>query len=198
MSLGSRRSNQANNSLAGLGTSAPALPADRVSPTCGYPVGYHLFFRTDELCMCLRSNERRSNDLYFVVFKPHRLFVLRPLQLDEVITERLFQSISNRIDGTDGSFQPPKRTVAGNPYQTTRWQDVHPICLTLLSRGVGFAEITQVSWNDARLHLRNHNQYCINLHYLWIIFQKQGEYLPRGKLFRMIQSRHYLYKLGLI
>ena len=46
--------------------------------------------------------------------------------------------MSNRIDSTDGSRQPPEWAVAGDPHLAAFWQDVHPMLFDLpLSWGLG-------------------------------------------------------------
>ena len=102
-----------------------------------------------------KRNEGRSNDLYLVVFKPHGFFHLYPFQADQIEAKRLFKIIRNSIDCMNCPSESPERTVAGNPHQAARWQDVHPMLFYLPLLSVCFAVLTEISW----YHARNHNHY---------------------------------------
>ncbi len=48
--------------------------------------------------LCFKSNERRGNRLYLIIFKPHWLLELCSLQSNEVKTKRLLNIIGNGIN----------------------------------------------------------------------------------------------------
>jgi hypothetical protein len=82
----------------------------------GYLTRYPLALYASELLINLMSNQRRSNYLDLIVFKPNWLLQLYPLQIYEVKTKRLFKFSSNSINSAYCSSESPERAVTGYPY----------------------------------------------------------------------------------
>jgi len=95
-----------------------AVKAPRTTKN-GYPTGYPLALYARELPIYLKSNKRRSNYLYLIVFKPDRLLHLYSFQIYEVKAKRLLKFSSNSINSAYCSSESSKRAVTGYPYQTT-------------------------------------------------------------------------------
>jgi hypothetical protein len=83
----------------------------------------------------LAARNRRSYDfLYLVAAKPDRFLHPRSLYCHKVKTKRFL--MINRwyhVNRTDGSLQPPERSVVGDLDQAAWRQDLHPIAAFLLS-----------------------------------------------------------------
>src|SRR6266581_7690994 len=82
--------------------------------------------------LCFKSNERRGNRLYLIIFKPHWLLELCSLQSNEVKTKRLINFIGNGINRLNCPIESPERAVTGHLYWAARWIDVlllHAACL---------------------------------------------------------------------
>jgi hypothetical protein len=94
-----------------------AVKASRTTKS-GYPIGYPLALRAGVLPIYLMSNQRRSNYLYLVVFKPDWLLHLNSFQIYEVKAKRLFNFSSNSINSAYCSSESPEWAVTGYPYQT--------------------------------------------------------------------------------
>jgi len=62
---------------------------------------------------------RRSNELYLMVFKPHRFMYLYSFESDQVKTKWLFKCSSNHMDEKDCSSESSERTIICHMYPAT-------------------------------------------------------------------------------
>ena len=59
---------------------------------------------------------RRRNELYLIVFKPHRFLCLHSFESNQVKTKWLVKRSSNHMDGEDCSSESSKGTTIGYTY----------------------------------------------------------------------------------
>jgi hypothetical protein len=72
---------------------------------------------------------RRGNELYLMVFKPHRFLYMHPFESDQVKTKWLIKISSNPMDRTDGPSESPERTIIGHTNPAAYWKCFYPkIC----------------------------------------------------------------------
>ncbi len=62
---------------------------------------------------------RRSNDLYFMVFKPHWFLYLYSFESNQVKTKWLFKRSSNHMDGKNSPSESSKGAIIGHSYSAT-------------------------------------------------------------------------------
>jgi hypothetical protein len=79
-----------------------------------------------EVVICLRVNIRRGNELYLMVFKPHRFLYMHSFESNQVKTKGLILITSNPMDCTDGPSESSERTRIGHTYPAAYWKCCYP------------------------------------------------------------------------
>ena len=76
---------------------------------------------------------RRSNQLYFIVFKPYRFLHLYSFESYQVKTKWLFKININHIDCTDCPSESSEGTIICHSYPAACWKYFYPmICASKL------------------------------------------------------------------
>jgi len=87
--------------------------------------------------LCFQRHERRGNQLYLIVLKPHWLIDLSSFQRHQVKTERLLAIVKNTINLADDPLTSMKGTIIRDAYQAAYGKNVaYPTCSDLLLGGV--------------------------------------------------------------